>query len=154
MSVAAALRAGERGVTLPAMPHASVFFIGVIRTPWTARRDCPRQGDPEGPACRLELHQTWHEALEGIARHEILDVLYWMHLARRDLVLQNPKQRGDLFGTFSIRSPNRPNPIALSRVVLIAIEPDALVVKGLDCVDGTPLIDIKPSACPMVRSVR
>ena len=84
----------------------------------------------------------------GIEAHQRLEVLYWMHLARRDLTLQNPKTRGELFGTFALRSPMRFNPIASSVVTLIRLEPSALVVRGLDCVDGTPVIDIRPVLCP------
>ncbi|PKP63675.1 MAG: tRNA (N6-threonylcarbamoyladenosine(37)-N6)-methyltransferase TrmO, partial [Alphaproteobacteria bacterium HGW-Alphaproteobacteria-8] len=67
---------------------------------------------------------------------------------RRDLVRQSPRRDGATVGTFALRSPVRPNPIASSVVTLVAVEGDTLVVRGLDCVDGTPLIDIKPEACP------
>jgi tRNA (adenine37-N6)-methyltransferase len=70
-----------------------------------------------------------------------------MHLARRDLVLQSPKSNGETFGTFALRSPVRPNPIATSLCELVAVEDGAVVVRGLDCVDGTPLIDLKPDRC-------
>lgn len=64
--------------------------------------------------------------------------------ARRDLVRQNPARRGKLFGTFALRSPVRPNPIGASTVSLVSIEGALLTVRRLDCVDGTPLLDIKP----------
>ena len=63
---------------------------------------------------------------------------------RRDLVLQSPADSGEVFGTFSIRSPVRPNPIGTSIVVLDGIERSRLFVRGLDCLDGTPLLDLKP----------
>ena len=142
-------RAGERIVDLPATADASVYFLGRLRTPWSARSECPRRGDPEaGPLCRVEVDPRWREALAGLDRHAHLELLYWMHLARRDLVMQNPKTRGELFGTFALRSPMRPNPISSSIVTLVSIEPDGLLVRGLDCVDGTPLVDIKPTHCP------
>jgi tRNA (adenine37-N6)-methyltransferase len=72
-----------------------------------------------------------------------------MHLARRDLVRQRPKRSDSLFGTFALRSPMRPNPIAASVVALLHVDDDHLLVRGLDCVDGTPLVDIKPVRCPM-----
>jgi tRNA-Thr(GGU) m(6)t(6)A37 methyltransferase TsaA len=71
-------------------------------------------------------------------------VLYWMDRARRDLVLQAPHHYGEQRGTFALRSPVRPNPIAMSVVRLLRMDGTALSVIGLDCLDGTPLIDIKP----------
>lgn len=70
-----------------------------------------------------------------------------MDRARRDLVLQSPAHDGTTRGTFALRSPNRPNPIASSIVRLIAIEGTTLVVRGLDCLDGTPVVDVKPEHC-------
>ncbi|MCW6509130.1 SAM-dependent methyltransferase [Lichenifustis flavocetrariae] len=144
------LRAGEQIADLPASSDASVYFLGRLRTPWSERSQCPRRGDAEtGPLCRVELDPRWREALAGLHRLRHLEILYWMHLARRDLVMQNPKSRGELFGTFALRSPMRPNPISSSVVTLVSIEAEGLVVRGLDCIDGTPLIDIKPMHCPM-----
>jgi tRNA (adenine37-N6)-methyltransferase len=71
-------------------------------------------------------------------------VLYWMNEARRDLLVQVPRLSGKASGTFALRSPVRPNPIASSVVELVSVEGNILRVRGLDCVDGTPLIDLKP----------
>tara|TARA_R110002012_G_C11482754_1_gene595255 strand:- start:475 stop:720 length:246 start_codon:yes stop_codon:yes gene_type:complete len=65
-------------------------------------------------------------------------------MSRRDLILQSPKSDGQTVGTFALRSPVRPNPIGTSIVRLLRIEDGTLYVRGLDCLDGTPLIDIKP----------
>ncbi|MCE8522545.1 tRNA (N6-threonylcarbamoyladenosine(37)-N6)-methyltransferase TrmO [Ruegeria pomeroyi] len=140
-------REGEEVTELPEAIDAGVYFIGRIRTPWTDRKDCPRQGREDGPECRIELDARWAPALRGIDVYERLDVLYWLDKSRRDLVTQNPKSDGKLFGTFALRSPQRPNPIGLSRVRLERVEGTTLVVRGLDCLDGTPLIDIKPNRC-------
>lgn len=141
-------RPGERAVAVPASFDAGLWFVGRIRTPWADRSACPRRGDPEaGPVCRIEVFAPWDAALEGLAGRDRIEVLYWMDLARRDLVVQTPRGAGAGRGTFALRSPVRPNPIALSRVALLAVEPGALVVRGLDCVDGTPLLDLKPIAC-------
>jgi tRNA (Thr-GGU) A37 N-methylase len=67
-----------------------------------------------------------------------------MHHARRDVVLQLPYRTRPLAGTFALRSPLRPNPIASAIVDLVAIDQSTVQVRGLDCVDGTPLIDLKP----------
>lgn len=142
-----ATRPGEIEAPLPDRTDARVVFIGTIRTPFLSRDDCPRQGKAEGPLCRIELHDPWKPALKGIERFDRIEVLYWMHQARRDLILQSPKSNGEAFGTFALRSPVRPNPIATSMVELVAVEDGVLVVRGLDCVDGTPLVDLKPDRC-------
>ena len=139
-----ALRPGEVAITLPAQTNASVYFIGMIHTPWRVRGECPKRGDPDGPICSIVVDERWREALTGIAEHRRIQVLYWMHRARRDLVLQTPFRTGQTTGTFALRSPVRPNPIAESVVDLLAVERTTLQVRGLDCLDGTPLIDLKP----------
>ena len=141
-----ALRPGETTVEPPESPDAQLWFLGRIRTPWATPRDCPRRGDPEsGPECRIELAPRWAPLLDGVAERERLLVLYWMHLARRDLATQRRRGERPLRGTFALRSPMRPNPIAASEVALLRIEDATLVVRGLDCVDATPLVDLKPA---------
>jgi tRNA-Thr(GGU) m(6)t(6)A37 methyltransferase TsaA len=142
-----ATRPGETSAPLPDRQDAHLVFIGRLRTPFTTRDQCPRQGDAEnGPVCRVEIDTPWQAALAGIEGFAWLDLLYWMHQARRDLVTQTPRGAAPL-GTFALRSPVRPNPIALSRVRLLGVEDGVLLVRGLDCLDGTPLLDIKPHRC-------
>ncbi|HRD75703.1 MAG TPA: tRNA (N6-threonylcarbamoyladenosine(37)-N6)-methyltransferase TrmO, partial [Hyphomicrobiaceae bacterium] len=131
----------------PERTDARLVFIGRIRTPYATRADCPRQPDEGGPACRLEVEPTWQPALAGIKVGDRVEVIYWMHQARRDLVVMSPKRDGRTTGAFTLRSPARPNPIAISTVTVERVEPGALVVRSLDCVDGTPLLDIKPERC-------
>lgn len=138
------IRPGEVAVEPPAPTDASLVFIGAIRTPWTSRLVTPRQGRADGPICRLEIFEPWRQALDGVEKFERLEVLYWLHMSRRDLVMQSPASDGAARGTFSLRSPVRPNPIGTSIVTFVGIEGPALLVRGLDCVDGTPLLDIKP----------
>lgn len=139
------LRPHEEAVALPGAFDAGVWFIGRIRTPWTQRDDCPKRGDQKnGPVCRIEVAEPWVAALDGVAAKDRLQILYWMHLSRRDAVRQNPTFGDTSTGTFALRSPLRPNPIASSIVRLLAVEGAVLTVRGLDCLDGTPLIDIKP----------
>jgi len=137
------LRSGEVAVELPALPDAGIYFIGVIHTPWKTRQECPKRGNPDGPVCTIVVDQRWCEGLTGLVVHKRIQVLYWMHRARRDLVLQTPFQK-ETSGTFALRSPVRPNPIASSIVELVAIDGTHVQVRGLDCLDGTPLIDMKP----------
>lgn len=147
------LRPGEETVALPGRFDAELYFIGRIATPWRARGDCPKQGDAEtGPACTVLVDARFAAALAGIAAPSHLQLLYWMDRARRDIVRQRPRAADGLRGTFALRSPVRPNPIASSIVRLAAISGTTLVVHGLDCLDGTPLLDIKPVRCPVVQA--
>lgn len=120
------------------------MFIGTIRTPWASRLVTPRQGRADGPICRIEIFEPWQRALQGVEKFDRLEVLYWLHLSRRDLVLQSPANDGSVHGTFALRSPARPNPIGTSIATLVGVEGSVLMVRGLDCLDGTPLLDIKP----------
>ncbi len=104
----------------------------------------PRQGRPDGPICEIELFEPWVRALDGLAQYQRVEVLYWLHLSRRDLVLQCPANDGVARGTFSLRSPVRPNPIGTAIAHLVGIEGATVLVRGLDCLDGTPLLDLKP----------
>lgn len=144
----ATLRKGEKTAEVSAARDAGLIFIGRVETPWTTRAECPKRGDPEsGPECTLVLDPRWLPALKGVVPGDSIQVLYWMDRARRDLLTQSPRNDGQTMGTFALRSPNRPNPIASSMVRLIAIDGPRLTVRGLDCVSGTPLLDIKPDAC-------
>ena len=94
------------------------------------------------------MFEPWVPALSGLQCDARIELYYWLDQARRDLVIQNPGHRDRPAGTFALRSPVRPNPIGVSRALLIRIEGPRLIVRGLDCIDGTPLIDIKPVRCP------
>jgi len=138
------VRPGEVAVEPPVRFDAEVYFIGRIRTPWVSRLDTPRQGREDGPICRIELFEPWDLGLDHVTEFARLEVLYWLHESRRDLVMQSPRSDGLARGVFSLRTPARPNPIGTSIVALEKIESAVLFVRGLDCVDGTPLIDLKP----------
>jgi tRNA-Thr(GGU) m(6)t(6)A37 methyltransferase TsaA len=142
------VRRHEVTTTAPLPADATLAFIGHIETPWARREDCPRQGNRDtGPDCTIVVADPWAAALTGIEAYPSLDILYWLHLSRRDLILQNPNHGDSARGTFSLRSPIRPNPIGLSTVQLIRREGNRVIVRGLECVSGTPLVDIKPDRC-------
>ena len=141
------VREGELAIDLPPAQDAGLVFIGRIRTPWTSRLATPRQGRLDGPVCRLEIFEPFVPALKGVDFYSNLEVIYWLHESRRDLLLQSPKNNKNTRGTFSLRSPVRPNPIGTSIVRFVAIEGNTILVRGLDCLDGTPLLDIKPDRC-------
>lgn len=138
------LRPGEVTVALPDTSDASLYFIGRIHTPWTRREDCPKNPTESDAICTITVDPRWTPALKGVETCTHLVVLYWMDRARRDLVLQAPRHYNEQRGTFALRSPVRPNPIALSVVQLLGVEGNILRVRGLDCLDNTPLLDIKP----------
>ena len=134
------VREGELTVDMPPAKDAGLVFIGRIRTPWKSRLETPRQGRHDGPVCRLEIFEPWVPAIKGVDFYSNLEVLYWLHQSRRDFVLQSPKNNGNTRGTFSLRSPVRPNPIGTSIVKLVGVEGNVVLVRGLDCLDETPLI--------------
>ncbi|MGO9422088.1 TrmO family methyltransferase domain-containing protein [Roseiarcus sp.] len=113
------LRLNEIAAPRTGRPDAELAFIGVIRTPWATRGECPHHGRPDGPVCRIEVSEPWAAALDGVEKLERIEVFYWLHLARRDLIRQSPNRDGTTKATFAIRSPNRSNPIGTSVVTLI-----------------------------------
>jgi tRNA-Thr(GGU) m(6)t(6)A37 methyltransferase TsaA len=138
------LREGEVATALPEHFDASLYYIGRIRTPWSRREDCPKNARESDAICTIELDPRWIDGLRGLETTSHVVVLYWMDQARRDLVLQAPRHYGEQRGTFALRSPVRPNPIAMSVARLLRIEGNRLSVIGLDCLDQTPLLDLKP----------
>lgn len=137
-------RDGERTVDLPERFDAGLYFIGRIRTPWRSREECPKNSAESDAVCTIELDLRYADGLKDLDTSSHVIVLYWMDRAPRDLVLQRPRHYGETRGVFALRSPARPNPIALSVAELIAIDGPRLAVRGLDCLDGTPLLDLKP----------
>jgi tRNA-Thr(GGU) m(6)t(6)A37 methyltransferase TsaA len=138
------LREGELAVALPAGFDASLYYIGRIHTPWRRREECPKNAREADAECTVELEPRWVDGLQGLETATHVIVLYWMHEARRDLVLQAARHYAEPHGTFALRSPARPNPIALAVARLVRIDRNRLTVVGIDCLDGTPLLDIKP----------
>jgi tRNA-Thr(GGU) m(6)t(6)A37 methyltransferase TsaA len=138
------LREGEVAIALPENFDAGLYFIGRIHTPWKSRSECPKNGRESEAQCTIELDARYDAGLKDVESSSHLLILYWMDKARRDLVLQSPRHYAAQRGTFALRSPVRPNPIAASVVKLVKIEGAKLTVVGLDCLDGTPLLDLKP----------
>ena len=137
-------RDGEVTAGLPENFDVGLYYIGRIRTPWKHRKDCPKNARESDAVCTIEVDPRWREGLKDTETCSHLVLLYWMDKAPRNLVLQVPGPYGAQHGTFALRSPARPNPIAMSVVRLLRVEGSTLSVVGLDCLDGTPLLDIKP----------
>jgi tRNA-Thr(GGU) m(6)t(6)A37 methyltransferase TsaA len=117
--------------------------IGVIHSPYKNRGDAPRQGRLSDAEQILEVFAEYAAGLMGIEKAARLIVLYWGDRADRS-VLQSPTPfNSEPVGVFSSRSPNRPNPIAFCVADLLRRDGNRLVVRGVDALDGSPLLDLK-----------
>jgi tRNA-Thr(GGU) m(6)t(6)A37 methyltransferase TsaA len=121
--------------------------IGSIATPWRTIAECPRNGrqpDP-APVCRVQVFAPFVEGLNGLDGMSHLILIYWLEQAKSPRLTFTPPFDATPRGVFASRAPWRPNPIGLSVVRFDGFEgPDVLLVRFLDCLDGTPLLDIKP----------
>jgi tRNA-Thr(GGU) m(6)t(6)A37 methyltransferase TsaA len=127
-----------------------VVPIGRVESPLKDRAQAPRQGDEGAPAAWLVFEPEVAEGLRDIAAGTEIIVLTWLDRAARDVLVTRP--RGDparpLTGVFSTRSPDRPNPIGLHRVQVVATEGLRILVRPLEALDQTPIIDVKPVLGP------
>ncbi len=120
--------------------------VGVVRSQVKEPADAPRQGRDAGLVVRVEIFPEFLPALEGLVPGQRVVMVCWFHRADREALRVRP--RGDLSlpvtGVFNTRSPNRPNPLALHTAEILAIDGGTLTLKGVDAVDGTPVLDIRP----------
>ncbi len=119
--------------------------IGTIRSPITDPGEAPRQGSESAVRGRLVIDEIYKDALLGMEKGRKIVILYWMHLAERDVLQVHPRHdvTRPMRGVFSTRSPQRPNPISIDTVTVTGVTGMVIEVEGLDAVDGTPLLDIK-----------
>lgn len=141
----------------------TVHPIGVVRSKIKTPVDAPKQGALEGTEAEILVYPEYAEALAGLERRVLgtggraaedargrptgkIVVLCWMHEADRGRLKVHPRGQEDRpeRGVFSTRSPHRPNPVSLHTVELLGIDGTVLRVRGMDAIDGTPVIDIKP----------
>lgn len=118
--------------------------IGIIRNAYKSLTDIPRQGRLGDAVSEIVIHPAFADGLLRIEQHQHLIVLYWAHLAKRDLLKTLPPAARELHGIFASRSPGRPNPLSLCIAELIERDGSILRVKHLDALDGSAVIDIKP----------
>lgn len=129
--------------------------VGVVASSLTAVGDAPNQGDEGAPDADLVFDPTLAVALGGMAVDDEIVVLTWLHQSDRDVLVVHPRDddHRPLTGVFSTRSPHRPNPIGLHEVVVIGIESTSnevrVRVRGLEAIDGTPILDVKPVLAPI-----
>ena len=120
--------------------------IGRVESTLTALDAAPRQADEGAPSAWLVFEEEVREGLANLRPGDQLIVLTWLDRARRDVLVVHP--RGDTSrpreGVFSTRSPHRPNPIGLHRVLVVAVEGLRVQVDHLEALNGTPIVDIKP----------
>lgn len=125
-------------------PSLELEPIGVIHSPWTRRGEAPRQGRISDRESAIEVFPEFTEGLQDVELHPHLIVLYWLDRSDRATLKATPPGTGREHGVFATRSPDRPNPIGFAVADLVMREGNRLVVRGLDALDGTPLLDIKP----------
>jgi tRNA-Thr(GGU) m(6)t(6)A37 methyltransferase TsaA len=118
--------------------------LGIVHTPYKRREDIPRQGRLSSEICEIEVFPEYSPGLKDIEQCTHLFVIFWLHLGDRSRLTANPPHDGREHGVFATRSPSRPNPIALDIVELLEVNGNRLRVKGMDALDGSILLDIKP----------
>jgi len=120
--------------------------VGHVRSPLTQRSQAPRQGDEGAPSAWLVFEPPATEASRDLRVGDHIIVISWLDRARRDVLFTRPRDDPDspLLGVFSTRSPDRPNPIGLHRVQILAVEDGRIFVSNLEAIDNTPILDVKP----------
>lgn len=128
---------------------AHLVFIGRIVSPWKRRDDCPKNmaaARERGRPAEIIVDPAFRPGLAGLERVSHIVILSWLGLSPRNLIVQKPRHATQAKGVFALRSPVRPNPVGLHVARLVALDIDAgrLSLEGIDTLDGTPVIDIKP----------
>jgi len=119
--------------------------IGHVETPYNSIDECPKNIDHNGPLCQLIVDDEYKDGLLGLQAGQEILVLYWFENVDRNVIRQESHKTGEVIGTFALRSPRRPNPIGAATLPIQAIDNGCVSVKGLDCLNGTRLLDIKPA---------
>lgn len=127
-------------------PRFALRPVGWVRSALKDREDAPKQGDEGAPEAWLEFESEFASAARDLREGTDVLVLTWLDPARRDVLAVHPRSDPDRpeTGVFSTRSPDRPNPIGLHRVRVLAVEGTRVRVADLEALDGTPVVDVKP----------
>ncbi len=120
--------------------------IGFLHSSLTSREEAPNQGYAGAPNAWFEVNEAVASGLDRLAAGDEIFLFTWLHQADRTVLKVHPQSdvRNPLTGVFATRSPDRPNPIGLHRVTILAIDGRRLQVGPLEAIDGTPIVDIKP----------
>ena len=120
--------------------------IARVESPLINPADAPKQGDEGAPSAWLVFEPDMQEGLRDLKVGDRIIVITWLHLARRDVLSTYPRsaQGAPHVGVFSLRSPDRPNPIGLHPVEVLDVSGLRIRVSNLEAVDGTPIVDVKP----------
>jgi tRNA-Thr(GGU) m(6)t(6)A37 methyltransferase TsaA len=120
--------------------------IGRVESPLTDKETAPMQGFEGAPAAWIAFDDDLRDALDGLAVGDRVIVFTWFHRADREVLKVHPRSdpANPLTGVFATRSPDRPNPIGMHPVEVLAIEGARVRVSDLEAIDGTPVIDLKP----------
>ena len=128
------------------MTSYQVRPVARVESSLTDRSTAPKQGDEGAPPARVVFAPEYHAAAADLRPGDRLVLLTWLHEADRDVQTVHPRSDPGRprEGVFSTRSPDRPNPIGLHMVTVTAVENGTLTVTGLEAIDGTPVLDVKP----------
>jgi tRNA-Thr(GGU) m(6)t(6)A37 methyltransferase TsaA len=120
--------------------------VGVVHSPLTDLAEAPRQGDEGAPEAWISIDPEFSEAARDLRPGDVVLVLSWLHRADRSVLSVHPRDDDSrpLTGVFATRSSHRPNPIGVHRVRIVSIQDERIQVSGLEAIDGTPVVDIKP----------
>ena len=118
--------------------------IGVIHSPHKSPGDVPRQSRDRDETCQIEVFDEFSAGLQDIDGFSHIVIIYWLHKSQGYQLLAKPPGEESLHGVFATRSPRRPCPLGLTVAELVVRKTNIMIVRGLDAVDGTPLLDIKP----------
>lgn len=128
-------------------PHYELSPIGWVESSLVDCAVAPKQGDEGAPDAWLVFDPRFSDGLRDLREGDEILVLTWLHRARRDVLAVHPRDNlaNPLRGVFSTRSQDRPNPIGLHRVSVLAVEGTRIRVRNLEAIDQTPILDVKPA---------
>lgn len=126
--------------------NPTLQYIGIVSSKLKNIDDCPRQADENAPAASIIVYPEFTNGITDIKHGDEILLLTWLHIGDRSVLETRPRNNlnATLTGIFSTRSPDRPNPIGIHSVKVISVAGNEIKIDGLEALDQTPVIDIKP----------